>query len=445
MIERTIVLVLLNAIWQPLLIAACAYTVLSFARNASAATRCAVLTAALFAALLLPLASSIPALMTQQRAVSTSFTPEHALIVRPIDYSHLAAAIRTRSAHATTTRVSAPDKPAARLWTASHVALTLPRTALIAITALWAVLAFALLVRLAISFVYLERLKGDALPLATECRSSLRRWNEKAGGTLRLCVSDQAIVPIAVGWFDAMVLVPRHLVEELEPADLDRIILHEIAHLRRRDSIAHAAQKIGSALFFFSPGLSWIGRQLDLEREVACDDWVVEQRSEATPYANCLLRLAQQTPWPHSALPAPGAFVTRKSMSIRIERMLFRARNACLRPAPGPVAATLATIAAAAVLGFVFTPSVAYAVDAHPSWKTPLIEQSAAPFKHTTTRKTTHPGVTHHARPAAPPTPPEVKRKVFVAFTAVHAGPEGDDCRSEIGAARAGTQQRGRV
>jgi hypothetical protein len=146
---------------------------------------------------------------------------------------------------------------------------------------------------------------------------------------------------------------------------LDRIVLHEIAHLRRRDGLLFAVQQLTRALYFFNPAIVWLTNTLDIEREVACDDWVLERNSEAAPYASCLVRLAEGVPWPHKALAAPGAFVTRHSMSIRIERILQHAREVRrLHAAPAPVAAALAVAGIVAVVGLSFAPSLAYTTTA---------------------------------------------------------------------------------
>lgn len=408
MIERAIVSILFNALWEPLVLALAAWAVLSAARTANAATRCAVLTAALVASIALPILSGIASVRPDASTTPVRQTAMHAVRIHP---------------HAI--RAAMPAPPVS----ASHErfirpTLTLPRSFTTAILIGWALAAFAFLLRLAISFIHLEGLKRDALPLSTQARTGMRRWAEKAGGDeLRLCVSDKTLVPIAVGWFDAMVLIPRRLVDELDAPDLDRIVLHEIAHLRRRDSIVHMLQQIGNALFFFSPGMLWIGRQLDVEREVACDDWVVERNEEAGPYATCLLRLAERTPWPHSALPAPGAFVTRKSMSIRIERILRRARSARLHPAPLPVAVSVIAVAAIAAVGLSLSPTLADSVTAAHR----IAPRTVAARSNTAqNRPVQHPSAQHHApqhraaqHTAAPlPTPTLPREAAAVAVVA---------------------------
>jgi hypothetical protein len=160
-----------------------------------------------------------------------------------------------------------------------------------------------------------------------------------------------------------MILLPSDLVQELDASDLDRILLHELAHVRRADDWVNLFERIAQALFFFSPGIYWISRQMDLEREVACDDWVLEQSTENVPYARCLARIVELTRWPYTAPATPGVFVTRKSMSIRIERLLARGRDIRLRLTLVPTLLSLTLIAAIVVAGGLVSPTIAYTID----------------------------------------------------------------------------------
>lgn len=264
MIERAVALLLSNAVWEPLAVAACAILVLRSVRNANAATRCAVLTAAILAALVLPIITT--AAVYRGTPTSAMATPARSVPSRVLHTSTaLHAPVADRITHA---NAATPPAPVAQ-----RLVISVPRIAVLSIVVLWAAIALVLLMRLLVSLAHLSRLRHDALPISPQLRTKLRRWNEKAGGIdVRLCLSDHTVVPIAVGLFDCMVLIPRRLLEELEPADLDRIVLHEIAHLRRRDGIVYALQQIACALYFFSPAMFWLANTLDIEREVACDD-----------------------------------------------------------------------------------------------------------------------------------------------------------------------------
>ncbi len=355
--------VLANGLWQAALLAGAAWLVLRIAPGASATTRHAVLVAALIGAIVLPVVTTAAAFVrpaTTQPATTAAiegtkpieYVPQQRVAVRaPAHVIQRTPSIASATAALETKPAVAPLRP--------HV--TLPPLVVTVLATLWAVCAVALVVRLVLSLLYLERLKRDALPLSIEYRTRLERWDEAGKGTrdVRLCRSPEVTVPIAVGIFDAMILIPERLLEELPAEDLDRVLLHELAHLRRGDDWINALERVAEALFFFNPAIRWIVRQLDVEREVACDDWVLGRRSEALPYAQCLVKLVESIAWPHQPMVAPGVFVTRRSLSIRIERLLAKQRDVRLRISLGPLSAVAAVVVAVCLLGAYVAPSIA--------------------------------------------------------------------------------------
>ena len=169
------------------------------------------------------------------------------------------------------------------------------------------------------------------------CRSG--RVPIKGARDVRLCVSDETDVPVAVGLFDAMILIPRSLLDQLSEPEVDQICLHELAHLRRADDWTNSLQRIVSALLGWNPAAQFIGQQLDLEREVACDDWVLSFVGMVRPYAPVSRRWRKSALWPRHPIPAPGVFATRKHISLRIERLLGAGRNIATNLAVAPAAA----------------------------------------------------------------------------------------------------------
>ncbi|MBV8369105.1 MAG: M56 family metallopeptidase [Candidatus Eremiobacteraeota bacterium] len=231
--------------------------------------------------------------------------------------------------------------------------IALPHAVTLIAAALWGVGALAGLLRIAVGYAALAKLQRDALPLPPGYREAMPLWEESIGRgrETRLCVSSNVAVPVAVGLFDGMILMPDHLLESFDRADVDRFSLHEMAHLQRRDDWTCALERIACAVLFFNPAVRWIARQLDLEREVACDDWVVAQTREVRPYAVGLTKMAEATKWPHRAVPTPAIFASRKSISIRIERLLNKHRDVRPTLTGGPaVACGAAILAASAVL-----------------------------------------------------------------------------------------------
>ncbi len=109
----------------------------------------------------------------------------------------------------------------------------------------------------------------------------------------------------------------------------------------------------------WNPAAQFIGQQLDLEREVACDDWVLSLGGMVRPYALCLTKLAERAAWPRHPIPAPGVFATRKHISLRIERLLGAGRNIATNLAPAPAVAAIAVVGVLALLIAAVAPSVA--------------------------------------------------------------------------------------
>ena len=156
-----------------------------------------------------------------------------------------------------------------------------------------------------------------------------------------------------------MILIPRTLLDHLSEPEVDQICLHELAHLRRADDWSNGAQRVIEALLGWNPAAQFIGQQLDLEREVACDDWVLSFVGKVRPYALCLTKMAETASWPRHPIPAPGVFATRKHISLRIERLLGAGRNIATTLALGPAAVAIIVVAAIALLIGVVAPTVA--------------------------------------------------------------------------------------
>ncbi len=349
----------INSLWQGAAIAVLTWGVLRVFAKANASTRYAAWLVALIALLVLPLVTSVSHVLVRPGAATFS------TIARP-PFQGETVTHGVRPLGGTTHRADAGAPPAATS-AASRISITLPELAATATFAVWVLGALALLIRLSAALVHLERLKRESMPLGVERRDALLTWQKASKGArdVRICVCDDIDVPVAVGLFDAMILLPSQLVSALDPQDLDRILVHELAHLLRADDWTNGLQRLASALLFFNPAMWFIAHQLDIEREVACDDRVLELTGAVRPYALCLTKMAEMTAWPRRPLAAPGVFMTRKNISIRVERLLTAGRAFGSSIAP----AILGTVTVGLTLLVLFlrtvAPSYAYDVEAN--------------------------------------------------------------------------------
>ena len=371
----------LNALWEDALLVISIWLVLRLWPRTNAATRYTVWSATLVAALVIPVATTL-----------AFFAPPHQAVAVSTRESVPAERHRALPAHSAAeynpkhemTLPAAASPVTERL--PQRVRVTIPLWLNLAVFSVWVLLAGYAVVKLLLGLVRLEQLKRDALPLSVEYRDAMPQWlrANKGARDVRLCVSDDTDVPVAVGLFDAMILVPHSLLDRLSEGEVDQICLHELAHLRRADDWSNGFQRLIIALLAWNPAAQFVGQQLDLEREVACDDWVLSFVGMVRPYALCLTKMAERATWPRHPIPAPGVFATRKHISLRIERLLGAGRNIATNLSPAP---TVAAIAAAATLALAITvvaPSVAAPEVAVPP-QTAAAPLPAVPAKHLAT------------------------------------------------------------
>ncbi len=126
--------------------------------------------------------------------------------------------------------------------------------------------------------------------------------------TPQLLISLKAEVPMAIGWLKPVVLIPASMATGLDSAQLEMLILHELAHIRRHDYLVNFVQTLIELLFFFHPSVHWIGKQMRNEREYCSDDIAVQHCGDAIAYAHTLTDTA--------TLCAKGHFHTIPTMAM---------------------------------------------------------------------------------------------------------------------------------
>lgn len=132
----------------------------------------------------------------------------------------------------------------------------------------------------------------------------LRRWLHLRtlvrGGTsagnmagLRAVIVESDAEPGVFGIFRPVLMLPRGVTHKLTSMQMNAIVAHEVCHVRRQDNLTAALHMAISAIFWFHPAVWWIGRQLIVEREAACDEAVLEQSHSAMEYAEGILNVCK--------------------------------------------------------------------------------------------------------------------------------------------------------
>ena len=137
---------------------------------------------------------------------------------------------------------------------------------------------------------------------------------------LRACPS--TTVPIVFGLLKPIVLLPTFVVSGMTSEELDAILLHELAHIRRGDLLVNGLQRLAESLLFFHPVTWYLSRLINTERENCCDDVVLLQ-CESADYANALVRLAEIVATPSQPVAALAMTGARPSqLKRRVMRIL---------------------------------------------------------------------------------------------------------------------------
>lgn len=261
--------------------------------------------------------------------------------------------------------------------------------------AAWTFIAAVGLVRVGMGLWQLRKLRNNSVPVPVpDLDPSLQKTLQEFGSirSVTLCVSDDLRMPTAIGFVKPLVVIPSWAMKELATAELNSILLHELAHLRRWDDCTNLAQKVLSALFFFHPAVWWVAGRLTLEREMACDDLVLARTESPKAYAECLISLAEKGFLRRGLELAQAAVSRMQHTSLRIQQILDRNRPHATRVRK-PALALVGGVAFSAMMAMPYLPqlvsfagsgSPAQAAQASPSVGADFYKPKAVPVKLTT-------------------------------------------------------------
>ena len=163
----------------------------------------------------------------------------------------------------------------------------------------WFAGAAACSLRLLMGFISAAALRRSRhAPVLTEWQQTLDRLIERmhVSRRVRLLPTDRVDSPSVIGWLRPVILAPVGVLCGLAPEQVEALLAHELAHVRRHDYLVNVLQGIAESLLFYHPAVWWISNQIRAEREHCCDDLAVAASGDVLVYARALAELESMRP-----------------------------------------------------------------------------------------------------------------------------------------------------
>jgi beta-lactamase regulating signal transducer with metallopeptidase domain len=218
-------------------------------------------------------------------------------------YDPAAAPIAPAGTTSETIRISVADLPvliaqsaAVGLKDRAISALTSARASLPAIVAIWLAGVVLLSTRLLLSWIQARRLVHHGTePAAAEWQDTASRLAGALGlrRAVTLLQSSAVQVPSVIGSLRPAILLPASALTGLTPEQIEMVLAHELAHIRRHDFLVNLLQAVVETLMFYHPAVWWMSRRVRIERENCCDDMAVAVCGNPLQYARALTRLEE--------------------------------------------------------------------------------------------------------------------------------------------------------
>jgi uncharacterized protein (TIGR03435 family) len=326
---------LVDFVWQGAALAVIAALGLRVLRNAPSQTR--------YSAACIVLALIVGSPLVTLWSLANSVTPTDAARLQPVSFAAASSV--------------SPVAPTAA--GSEHVATLLRgevERRLPVVVSLWLVGVGFLAVRLTIGWRHVHRLHKRALAIPA---SRLQAAADAVAGRigLRRLVHivdvDQIDTPAALGWLRPVVLVPIAAVAQLTPMQVEAILAHELAHIRRHDYLINLVQSFAEVFLFYHPAVWWLSARIRLEREHCCDEIAVKACGDALLYVNALKQLEHaRRPIADRTVASPLVFAaTGGSLLRRVRRILRVDRDAPRSSSSAPFTIALIVVLLVIVAG----------------------------------------------------------------------------------------------
>jgi beta-lactamase regulating signal transducer with metallopeptidase domain len=312
---------LVHSLWQGALVAFVYACFAALAKNATPNVRYVAACAALGLMLFIPAATVLLKPVGPQLPSAREVSPTGELWAEALQ-GRARAEAGGKASPATTTGGTLDERALTRegfrLWAEERFDVLIPWLVLA-----WAAGVFLLTLRVAGGWFSVRRLKASAWPVEESGRERLAALALRLGvaRAVRLCQSALVEVPTVVGHLRPLILIPVSALTGLSPRQLEALLAHELAHIRRYDYLVNLLQTAVETLLFYHPAVWWVSRRVRAEREHACDDAAVEGLGDLLLYARSLAQMEhlrrERGETPALALAADGG-----SLMQRIQRLI---------------------------------------------------------------------------------------------------------------------------
>ncbi|WP_323755681.1 M56 family metallopeptidase [Roseivirga sp.] len=302
-------LTLFDSLWQGALVLIASFVVLLFMRKASPAKRYTVV---LVAILILPLLSIVT--FTQHFDTTYAITP----VANSISSDNSALfSLDLSETFNTPEQAAAPLTFIAKwkAWTSQNANMAL---------VIWLLGAFLFTVRMLGGFYFLNRLKSKASPIVDSAwleKMSVLCKSLKIKGKVLLKHSERVSSPLVMGVIKPVIIFPMGLIQALPTDEIEAILVHELAHIKRKDFLINIVINLLHVVYFFHPAFWWLKTQLDAEREYHCDDIALNQLGKKLTLIRALTNASEFQG--HKFQPAL-AFAGKKNQLLnRVKRIVY--------------------------------------------------------------------------------------------------------------------------
>ncbi len=175
---------------------------------------------------------------------------------------------------------------------------------------------------------FTQRIKQEGISkINVDWKLFVQRLSEQLGirTNVKIFLSDKVKAPLTIGFLKPVILIPLASINHLNTEQMEAVILHELAHIKRFDYLMNLLLSLIEATLFFNPFMQLLSRHIKRERENSCDDWVLQYEYNPATYAKALLKIATLQTYQRSF--AMSAAENKNALLIRVKRMIEKSEK----------------------------------------------------------------------------------------------------------------------